>query len=198
MASVNSITWQWSQSANGQDQLGQHRRRRYQDADLRPSDDSRSAGIRPRDCLVRGPQGGRQDRKRGISSRSVGAPPPVNSAPVVPIRHGKTAGGSCPKTSATATRSANRSPPPTSTSGDTSRQQSRSKYSLSGTDAASFTIDARTPGQLSLAAERGELDYETKRSYRVTVQVTDGYGTALGDDEDPDVIDARINMPRST
>ena len=64
-------------------------------------------------------------------------------------------------------------------------------YSLSGTDAASFEINAAS-GQLSLA-QNVTLDYEGKRSYRVTVEVTDGHDE-LGDDEIPDVIDARRNV----
>ena len=64
-------------------------------------------------------------------------------------------------------------------------------YSLSGTDAALFEIDAAS-GQLSLA-QNVTLDYEGKRSYRVTVEVTDGHDE-LGDDEDPDVTDARQNV----
>ena len=43
-------------------------------------------------------------------------------------------------------------------------------YTLSGTDAASFNIE-RTTGQLRT---RAALDYETKRSYTVTVTVSDG------------------------
>ena len=43
-------------------------------------------------------------------------------------------------------------------------------YSLSGTDAASFAIDT-TSGQLKTKAA---LDHETKDSYSVTIQVTDG------------------------
>ncbi len=45
-------------------------------------------------------------------------------------------------------------------------------YTLSGTDAASFSID-RTTGQLKTKAA---LDYETKTSYSITVAVSDGYG----------------------
>ena len=43
-------------------------------------------------------------------------------------------------------------------------------YTLSGTDAASFDIDSTT-GQLKT---KGELDYETKRVYSVTITVSDG------------------------
>ena len=45
-------------------------------------------------------------------------------------------------------------------------------YSISGTDAASFTIDS-TSGQLKTSAV---LDYETDDSYSVTVEVSDGHG----------------------
>ena len=45
-------------------------------------------------------------------------------------------------------------------------------YSLSGTDASSFTIDTDS-GQIRVAAG-GVVDFETKPQYRVTVNVTDG------------------------
>ena len=45
-------------------------------------------------------------------------------------------------------------------------------YTLSGTDAASFDID-RSDGQL---ATKAKLDYETKKSYMVTVTATDSDG----------------------
>ena len=44
------------------------------------------------------------------------------------------------------------------------------RYSLSGTDAGSFSIDSST-GQLSSSTQ---FDYETKNSYEVTVTVSDG------------------------
>ena len=47
-------------------------------------------------------------------------------------------------------------------------------YSLGGTDATSFSIDSTT-GQLRTSAA---LDYETKSSYSVTVNVSDGYLTS--------------------
>ena len=46
-------------------------------------------------------------------------------------------------------------------------------YSLTGTDAASFTIDAST-GQMQARVRASMLDYEGKRTYRFTVLVTDG------------------------
>ena len=63
-------------------------------------------------------------------------------------------------------------------------------YSLTGTDAASFTIDAGT-GQIRLAQD-ATLDYEGKRSYRVTVEVTDGRDQ--NGDDDMDAIDDTITV----
>ena len=50
-------------------------------------------------------------------------------------------------------------------------------YTLSGTDAASFTIssDSDTAGQISVGSGV-KLDYETKKSYMVTVTATDPSG----------------------
>ncbi|MDO6749154.1 cadherin repeat domain-containing protein, partial [Gilvimarinus sp. 1_MG-2023] len=45
-------------------------------------------------------------------------------------------------------------------------------FSLSGTDAAYFTIDTNT-GEMTLKAD---ADYETKSSYSFTVTATDGAG----------------------
>ena len=56
-------------------------------------------------------------------------------------------------------------------------------YSLGGTDAATFGIDA-TDGELKTKAP---LDYETKSSYSVTVSVSDGNGGS-------DSIDVTINV----
>ena len=63
-------------------------------------------------------------------------------------------------------------------------------YSLSGSDATSFTIDANT-GRLRLAQDV-ILDYERKRTYRFTVRVTDG---ANQDDvPDDDRVDDTISV----
>ena len=56
-------------------------------------------------------------------------------------------------------------------------------YTLSGTDAASFSI-VSTTGQLQT---RAALDYETESAYSVTVSVSDGNGGS-------DAIDVRINV----
>ena len=63
-------------------------------------------------------------------------------------------------------------------------------YSLSGTDVASFTIDGST-GQLRVASG-AQLDFEGKRTYRVTVEVTDGRDQ--NGDDDMDAIDDRQNV----
>ncbi len=54
----------------------------------------------------------------------------------------------------------------------TDADNDRLTYTLSGTDAAAFSIDSTT-GQLRTKAA---LDYETKAAYAVTVAVSDGYG----------------------
>ena len=64
-------------------------------------------------------------------------------------------------------------------------------YSLSGTDAASFTIDTAT-GEISVAAGVS-LDFETKTSHSVTVSVTDGKD-ADGNDETTATVDATITV----
>ena len=63
-------------------------------------------------------------------------------------------------------------------------------YTLSGSDAAVFAIDSAT-GQLRVAPG-AQLDFETKRSYRVVVSVSDGADAA--DDPDNDAIDDTITV----
>ena len=63
-------------------------------------------------------------------------------------------------------------------------------YSLTGSDAASFTIDASS-GQLRLA-HGVELDYEGKRTHSFTVQVTDSVDQ--NGDDDMDAVDDTINV----
>ena len=63
-------------------------------------------------------------------------------------------------------------------------------YTLSGSDSASFTIDANT-GQLRLAQDT-TLDYERKRTYRFTVTVSDG--ADQNGDDDNDMVDDTITV----
>ncbi len=58
-------------------------------------------------------------------------------------------------------------------------------YTLTGSDSSFFDVDSGN-GQLWLQLEQDEtLDYERKRTYRFTVQVSDGKNDS-GDDDDPD------------
>ena len=119
-----------------------------------------------------------------VSAR-VGDPPPVNSAPVFPSTENgrrEVAEDAADGTSIGAPVAA------TDLNAGDSNVNDPLVYSLTGTDAASFTIDAGT-GQIRLAAGV-TLDYEGKRTYRVTVQVTDGRDQ--NGDDDMDAIDDTI------
>ena len=110
----------------------------------------------------------------------MGDPPPVNSAPAFPV-----------------TEDGKRDVPEDAQGGDAIGDPVAANdvnfdaltYSLSGTDAASFEIDASS-GQLRLASGVS-LDFEGKRSYRVIVSVSDG---ADQNDDADDVIDDTINV----
>ena len=121
-----------------------------------------------------------------VSAR-VGDPPPVNSPPVFPqaedgqreveenAADGTAIGAPVEATDLNAGNAAVNDP---------------LAYSLSGTDAASFDIDSGS-GQLRVAPGV-ELDYEGKRSYRVTVEVSDGRDQ--NGDDDLAAIDARQHV----
>ena len=120
-------------------------------------------------------------------SRRVGDPPPVNSAPVFPSTENgrrEVAENSTDGTAVGAPVAA------TDLNAGDPAVNDPLVYSLTGTDAGSFTIDAGT-GQISLAPGV-TLDYEGKRTYRLTVQVTDGRDQH-GDD-DMDAVDDRQNV----
>ena len=122
-----------------------------------------------------------------LTSPRIGEPPPVNSAPVFPTSEtgrrevGENIAAGDPIGAPVVATDLNE--------GDDVVNDPL-EYFLGGTDADSFTIDAAT-GQVSLATGVA-LDYETKRSYSVTVEVTDGHDE-LGDD-DMDTIDARRSV----
>ena len=121
-----------------------------------------------------------------VSAR-VGDPPPVNSAPVFPSTENGRREVAEDATDGTAVGA-----PVAATdlnAGDSAVNDPLA-YSLTGTDAASFTIDTGT-GQITLAAN-ATLDYEGKRTYRVTVQVTDGRDQ--NGDDDMDAIDDTITV----
>ena len=124
-----------------------------------------------------------QDKTASEVSPRVGDPPPVNSAPAFP-----------------ATEDGRRDVPEDARGGDAvgdpveandlnagdSAVNDPLAYSLTGTDAGSFTIDEGS-GQIRLA-QGTTLDFEGKRTYRVTVEVTDGRDQ--NGDDDMDAIDA--------
>ena len=117
----------------------------------------------------------------------MGDPPPVNSPPTFP----STENGQREAPEDTAPGSPIGDPiAATDLNAGDSNVNDPLAYSLTGTDAASFTIDAGT-GQISVA-EGVTLDYEGKRTYRVTVEVTDGRDQN-GDDAMA-AIDARRNV----
>ena len=170
----SNISWQWSRSTNRSNWINIGN---ATTATFTPADTDAGNYIRATATYDDGEDSGKT--AQAVSPR-VGQPPPVNSAPAFPATEdgrrevaedapGGTAIG------APFTASDFNNDPLT--------------YSLSGTDAATFTIDANS-GQLRVA-QSATLDFETKRTLRVTVQVTDG-ANSLGD-PDNDAIDDRIN-----
>ena len=115
---------------------------------------------------------GTADKTANAVSPRVGDAPPVNSAPVFP----STENGQREVAENTGSGNVGARFEATDFNNDTLY------YSLSGTDAASFTI-VETTGQLRLAPNVA-LDYEGKRTYRFTVEVSDGKDP-LDDPDDP-------------
>ena len=71
-------------------------------------------------------------------------------------------------------------------------------YSLTGTDASSFMVERVATGAQIRVHGSADLDFETKASYQVVLNVSDGKD-ALGNLDDPDdqVIDSSIAVPIS-
>ena len=180
---ATGVTWRWSHSPNGRTNWANISG--ATGATYTPADDFERRYIRATASYTDGH--GPNKVAHGISPRVAG-PPPVNSAPAFPSTE-----TGMREVAEDALGGANVGDPVEATdlnAGDFN-VNAPLVYSLTGTDAASFAIDAAS-GQISLA-QNVTLDYEGKRSYRVTVEVTDGHDE-LGDDEDPDVIDARQNV----
>ena len=179
----SGVTWQWSRSPNGRTDWVN-----IQGATLAaytPTlEEDRGDYIRATASYT---DGHGPNKTANAVSRRVGDPPPVNSAPVFPSSEDgrreveeNSAGGTAVGAPVEATDL---------NAGDSAVNDPLA-YSLSGTDAASFTIDSST-GQIRLA-EDATLDYEGKRSYRVTVEVTDGRDQ--NGDDDMAAIDDRQNV----
>ena len=176
------ITWQWSRSPNGR--TGWVNIANTTNSTYTPTLTDAGNYIRATASYTDGH--GPNKTVHGVSPR-VGEPPPVNSAPAFPstedgrreVAEDAAAGGEIG-----AAVMAN------DVNAGNAAVNDPLVYSLSGTDAASFTIDPST-GQLRVGQDLA-LDFEGKRSYRVTVQVTDGRDQ--NGDDDNDTIDDTINV----
>ena len=168
------ITWQWSRSPNGRTDWVN-----IATGDVyTPASAEVGSYLRATASYTDG-HGPNNKEARQVSAR-LGAPPPINSDPVFP-----------------STEDGRREVPENSVSGTsvgdpveaTDLNADLLAYSLSGPDAGLFTIDAQH-GQLSVATNV-TLDYEGKRTYRVTVSVSD---QADQFDDRDDLIDDTINV----
>ena len=179
---TGSVTWQWARSPNGR-------------TDWVNIQGATSAAYTPTLGEDRGnylrarasyDDGHGQDNTAEVVSARVGDPPPVNSPPVFPATEDgqREVAENAPGAAVGDPVAAN-----DVNAGD-SNVNDPLAYSLTGTDAASFTIDGST-GQISVATGV-TLDYEGKKTYRVTVEVTDGRDQH-GDD-DMGAIDARQSV----
>ena len=179
----SGVTWQWARSPNGRT-LWVNIQGATSAAYTPTLEEDRGRYIRATASYT---DGHGPNKSAAQVSAWVGDPPPVNSAPVFPpAEDGRreveenSAEGSPVGTPVAAT----------DLNAGNSAVNDPLAYSLSGTDAASFTIGSST-GQISLAAG-AQLDYEGKRTYRVTVEVTDGRDQ--NGDDDMDAIDDRQNV----
>ena len=179
----SGVAWQWSRSPNGRTDWVNIQG--ATSAAYTPTlEEDRGNYIRATASYTDGH--GPNKTAAQVSPR-VGDPPPVNSAPVFPSTEDgrreveeNSAGGTAVGAPVEATDL---------NAGDSAVNDPLA-YSLTGTDAASFTIDAGT-GQIRLA-QNVTLDYEGKRTHRVTVEVTDGRDQ--NGDDDMDAIDDRQNV----
>ena len=180
---AGSLTWQWSRSPNGRTDWVNIQG--ATSAAYTPTlEEDRGNYIRATASYMDGH--GSNKTANAVSAR-VGDPPPVNSEPVFP----STENGQREVEENTAPESPIGDPvAATDLNAGDSAVNDPLAYSLTGTDAASFTIDAGT-GRIRLA-QGVTLDYEGKRSYRVTVEVTDGRDQ--NGDDDMDAIDDRQNV----
>ncbi len=155
------VMWQWARSPNGRTDWADIQG--ATSATFTPTlEEDEGNYIRARASYTDGEDSGKMAEK--VSPR-VGDAPPVNSAPVFPSTE---TGQREVAEDETGGRSFGDPVTATDFNNDTLY------YSLSGTDAATFEIGQNT-GQLSLASSvtLDTLDYEGKRSYRITVEVSD-------------------------
>ncbi len=173
---IGSVSWQWARSRSSTS--GWANIAGATSDTFTPADTDVGGYIRATASYNDGEDSGKTAVR--VSPR-VGQPPPVNSAPAFP-----------------ATENGRREIPEDATGGTavgdpvaaTDFNDDPLTYTLSGADAALFTVGA-SDGQLRVATG-AQLDFETRRTLRVTVEVTDG-ANSLGD-PDMDAIDDRQNM----
>ena len=171
-----NITWQWARSRSRTS--GWANIAGATAATFTPADTDIGGYIRATASYNDGEDSGKT--AQAVSSR-VGQAPPVNSAPAFPATErgqrevAEDATGGTAVGDPVAASDFNNDP---------------LTYSLTGTDAALFTIGTNN-GQIRVASG-AQLDFETKRTLRVTVEVTDGKNS-LGD-PDNDAIDDRQNV----
>ena len=177
----SGISWQWSRSANGRTDWVNIAG--ATSAMYTPTLEE-DAGNYIRATASYADGHGPNKTANTVSPR-VGDPPPVNSAPAFPST--ETGQREVEENSTDGTVVGDPVAATDLNAGDPAVNDPL-VYSLSGTDAASFTIDAGT-GQIRLATGV-ELDYEGKRTHRFTVQVTDGRDQ--NGDDDMDAIDDTI------
>ena len=180
----SGVSWQWSRSPNGRtDWVNVPGATGSSYTPTLGAD----AGNYIRATASYGDGHGLNKSAEAVSSR-VGDPPPVNSKPAFPTTDN---GQRSVPEDAQARGAVGVPVAATDVNASDSTVNDPLVYSLlAGTDAASFTIDSST-GQLRVAPGV-ELDFEGKRSYRVTVEVTDGRDQH-GDD-DMAAIDDRQNV----
>ena len=171
-----NVTWQWARSRSST--TGWANIAGATSATFTPADTDIGGYIRATASYDDGEGSGKTAVR--VSPR-VGQAPPVNSAPAFP-----------------ATERGQREVAEDATGGTTvgdpvaatDFNNDQLTYSLSGADTALFTVDTST-GQIRVASG-AQLDFETKRTLRVTVEVTDG-ADSLGD-PDSDAIDDRQSV----
>ncbi|MDE2801481.1 MAG: cadherin domain-containing protein, partial [Chloroflexota bacterium] len=166
--SPTNITWQWARSRSSTS--GWANIAGATNATFTPADGDIGGYLRATASYNDGEGSGKTAVR--VSPR-VGQAPPVNSAPAFPATERGQREVAEDATGGTAVGDP-------VVANDFNNDQLT--YSLSGTDAALFTIDSST-GQIRVA-NGADLDFETKRTLRVTVEVGDGMDP-LGDRDDP-------------
>ena len=166
--SISNLTWQWTRSPNGRSGwviIGGATGPQYT-----PTLEADAGNFLRATATYTDGHGTETNTAEKVSTR-VGQPPPINAAPAF----GATEDGR----RSIAEDAGSGDPIGDPVAADDFNNDTLS-YSVGGTDAASFDIDAST-GQLRLASGV-QLDFETKRSYRVVVSVSDG----ADPNDDPD------------